>query len=53
MASGQVYDTVVSGSGHFEHGHTYIGHATACAAALAVQQTIETDRLLENIRTCT
>lgn len=51
MASGQVYDTVVSGSGHFEHGHTYIGHATACAAALAVQQTIETDRLLENIRT--
>ena len=26
------------GSGVFQHGHTYIGHPMACAAALAVQQ---------------
>ena len=26
------------GSGFFQHGHTYLGHPVACAAALAVQQ---------------
>jgi adenosylmethionine-8-amino-7-oxononanoate aminotransferase len=40
---------VVGGSGFFQHGHTYIGHATACAAALAVQQTIKEDNLLPNV----
>lgn len=49
MASGEVYDTIVSGPGHFEHGHTYIGHATACSAALAVQQVIEEEKLLERV----
>jgi len=50
MASGRVYDGVISGSGYFEHGHTYIGHATACAAALAVQQVIEEEGLLARVR---
>ena len=27
-----------AGSGFFQHGHTYLGHPVACAAALAVQQ---------------
>jgi len=49
MASGEIYDTIVSGPGYFEHGHTYIGHATACSAALAVQQVIEEEKLLERI----
>ncbi|MCY1550450.1 Taurine--pyruvate aminotransferase [compost metagenome] len=40
----------MGGSGFFQHGHTYIGHATACAAALAVQRTIVEDGLLENVR---
>jgi len=31
----------------FAHGHTYIGHAIACAAGLAVFDTIESERLLE------
>lgn len=31
----------------FAHGHTYIGHAAACAAGLAVLETIEQERLLE------
>ncbi|MEO7245770.1 MAG: aspartate aminotransferase family protein [Rubrivivax sp.] len=34
------------GSGLFQHGHTYLGHAVACAAALAVQQVIDRDDLL-------
>ncbi len=50
LASGKVYDTIAEGSGAFEHGFTYIGHATACAAALAVQRTIEADDLLANVR---
>ncbi|NIA70195.1 aspartate aminotransferase family protein [Pelagibius litoralis] len=50
LASQSIYDTIAEGSGAFEHGFTYIGHATACAAALAVQQTIETDDLLANVR---
>ena len=39
-----------SGSGFFQHGHTYLGHAVACAAALAVQQVIERDGLLARVR---
>ena len=38
------------GSGLFQHGHTYLGHAVACAAALAVQQVIHRDGLLERVR---
>ncbi len=38
------------GSGFFHHGHTYMGHATACAASLAVQRVIQRDDLLANVR---
>src|SRR6185369_3078483 len=30
----------------FAHGHTYVGHALSCAAALAVQQALESEGLL-------
>lgn len=36
LCTGQIYDAVRYGSGFFQHGHTYIGHPIACAAALAV-----------------
>jgi adenosylmethionine-8-amino-7-oxononanoate aminotransferase len=49
LASSRVYNAIVAGSGFFQHGHTYMGHATACAAALAVQRTIQEDRLLVNV----
>ncbi len=39
-----------SGSGFFQHGHTYIGHPVACAAALAVQRVIERDHLLDAVK---
>ncbi|ESR24810.1 aspartate aminotransferase family protein [Lutibaculum baratangense] len=36
-------------NGVFQHGHTYIGHAIACAAALEVQRVIEDEGLLERV----
>ncbi|HKY95559.1 MAG TPA: aspartate aminotransferase family protein [Kiloniellales bacterium] len=50
LVSERVYEAFAKGSGAFQHGFTYIGHATACAAALAVQETIERDDLLANVR---
>jgi adenosylmethionine-8-amino-7-oxononanoate aminotransferase len=44
-----VYDAFASGSGIFQHGHTYMGHPMAAAAAVAVQETIRRDRLLGNV----
>jgi adenosylmethionine-8-amino-7-oxononanoate aminotransferase len=38
------------GSGFFHHGHTYLGHPVACAAALAVQKVIARDHLLDAVR---
>jgi adenosylmethionine-8-amino-7-oxononanoate aminotransferase len=50
LVNDKIYDAIVNGSGFFQHGHTYIGHATACAAALEVQRVIEEDRLLDNVK---
>ena len=45
-----IHDSIVERFGAFYHGHTYIGHATACAAALAVARVIYQDDLLENVQ---
>jgi adenosylmethionine-8-amino-7-oxononanoate aminotransferase len=45
----RVIDAIARGSGFFQHGHTYIGHPVASAAALAVQQVIVRDRLLDAV----
>ena len=50
LVSQRIHDAIANGSGFFQHGHTYIGHATACAAALAVQKTIEQRGLLPRVR---
>ncbi|MCG8597099.1 MAG: aspartate aminotransferase family protein [Kiloniellales bacterium] len=47
----KIYDAIAAGSGFFQHGFTYIGHAAASAAALAVQRTIEREGLLDNVKT--
>jgi adenosylmethionine-8-amino-7-oxononanoate aminotransferase len=39
-----------AGSGAFAHGHTYLSHPVACAAAVAVQEAIAQDGLLERVR---
>ncbi|MEO1872332.1 MAG: aspartate aminotransferase family protein [Cobetia sp.] len=49
LVSQRIRDAIANGSGFFQHGHTYIGHATACAAALAVQQSIESRDLLTRV----
>ncbi|WP_322102852.1 aspartate aminotransferase family protein [Paraburkholderia sp. J41] len=49
LVSRRIYETIVGGSGYFQHGHTYIGHATACAAALEVQRVIAEENLLDNV----
>jgi adenosylmethionine-8-amino-7-oxononanoate aminotransferase len=45
----KVTDGVVSLPGGFEHGHTYVGHATACAAANAVQRCLDEKELLGRV----
>jgi len=50
LCTAEIFETIRGGSGFFQHGHTYMGHPTACAAALAVQQTIEEEGLLANVR---
>jgi adenosylmethionine-8-amino-7-oxononanoate aminotransferase len=47
----RVVDALERGSAFFHHGHTYIGHPVACAAALAVQKVIQRDGLLDAVST--
>ena len=49
IVRGDLHDKIVSRFGSFEHGHTYVGHATACAAALAVGDVIDEQGLLDNV----
>lgn len=46
----KVVEAIADGSGVLRHGHTYMAHPVACAAALAVQEVIEADDLLGNVR---
>ncbi|MCP5364327.1 MAG: aspartate aminotransferase family protein [Hyphomicrobiales bacterium] len=46
----RIYDAIVSGSGAFSGGHTYMGHPTACAGALAVQRAVRDRNLLARVR---
>jgi adenosylmethionine-8-amino-7-oxononanoate aminotransferase len=50
LAQGALVERLRSGSGSFLHGHTYIGHPVAAAAALAVQKVIARDGLLAAVR---
>ncbi len=50
LAQKRIVDAMSQGSGFFQHGHTYLGHPVACAAALAVQNVIERDGLLARVR---
>lgn len=50
LAQKNIVDAMSSGSGFFQHGHTYLGHPVACAAALAVQKVIRRDGLLQKVQ---
>lgn len=49
LCSGAIYAAIESGSGFFQHGHTYMGHPTACAASLAVVEAIYQRQLLPKV----
>ncbi|GAA0511427.1 aspartate aminotransferase family protein [Deinococcus depolymerans] len=46
MASAQVFDTVMNGSGAFKHGFTYAGHPVSVAAGLSVLDIVEREELV-------
>jgi adenosylmethionine-8-amino-7-oxononanoate aminotransferase len=51
LASTRIVDVIRDGSGAFQHGHTYLAHPLACAAALEVQRVIDDEQLLDRVKT--
>jgi adenosylmethionine-8-amino-7-oxononanoate aminotransferase len=49
MASRAIHDVIMKGSGFFQHGHTYLGHPVACAAACAVLEVMAGEKLIEQV----
>lgn len=49
LCTAQIYKAIEDGSGFFQHGHTYLGHPAACAAGVAVLESIEERDLLPNV----
>lgn len=50
IVTSQIADTFTSSAGGFAHGHTYGGHASACAAGVAVIETITEQNMLTKVR---
>lgn len=50
LVARRIVEAFAAGSGVFMHGHTYVGHPVACAAALAVQRAIKDENLIANVR---
>src|SRR5687768_1458287 len=49
LVAKKISEAIMGGSGFFQHGHTYIGHAAACAGALAVQKRLHEDGILARV----
>ncbi len=49
LCSADIHNTILNGSGFFQHGHTYLGHPVACAAALAVLERLVDDGVLHQV----
>jgi len=50
LCTDTIYQALEQGSGFFQHGHTYIGHPTACAGAHAVLSEIIEQRLVDRVQ---
>ena len=50
LTQGFVHQGIVEAFGAFAHGHSYVGHATVAAAALAVMQVVQDENLLDKVR---
>jgi len=51
LCSSEIYAAIENGSGFFQHGHTYLGHPVACAAAYAVVSAILDRNLITRVQT--
>jgi adenosylmethionine-8-amino-7-oxononanoate aminotransferase len=49
LCTDTIYNAIAQGSGFFQHGHTYLGHPVACAAAQAVVKKVMERRLLDRV----
>ena len=49
LCRGEITEAIRNGSGFFQHGHTFMGHATAVAASLATLDVIRDEQLLDNV----
>ncbi|TLD34219.1 hypothetical protein PspLS_00167 [Pyricularia sp. CBS 133598] len=47
LIGGEVVNVLRRGTSSFNHGHTYQAHPVSCATALAVQQIIQRDKLVQ------
>ena len=50
LCSAKIYAAIENGSGFFQHGHTYLGHPVACAAAHAVVSAILNRGLISRVQ---
>ena len=51
LTSQKIFDAIASGSGFFQHGHTYLGHPVAAAAANAVLDLLTADAMMQRVKT--
>ncbi|MCV2882698.1 aspartate aminotransferase family protein [Actibacterium sp. XHP0104] len=51
LCSADIYAAIENGSGFFQHGHTYVGHPVAAAAALAVVTKLTSGGLVDRCAT--
>ncbi len=49
LCTKEIHETLRAGSGFFQHGHTYLGHPTAAAAALAVLTRLTDDGIAKRV----
>ena len=49
LCTEKIYETVAGNSGAFRHGHTYMGHPTACAVGVAVLNEIQRNNLIQRV----
>ena len=49
LCQDRIFDAIGAGSGFFQHGHTYLGHPMACAAAGAVLSRLVDDGLVAGV----
>ncbi|GAB3481800.1 aspartate aminotransferase family protein [Marinomonas epiphytica] len=50
IASSQIHQTIEHGSGFFQHGHTYMGHAVAAAGSVAVLDILQQPQTMQLVQ---